>query len=62
MPARAYKSSHPEVFCKKDVLRNFVFLLYTGPLALKSIIDKNLYQHFMTLHVTMSILLNSSNE
>ena len=37
-------------------------LLCTGPLALKSVIDKDLYQHFLTLHVSMSILLNSCNE
>ena len=38
------------------------FVLYTGPLVLKSVIDKDLYQHFLTLHVSMSILLNSCNE
>ena len=37
-------------------------LLCTGPLALTSVIDKDLYQHFLTLHVSMSILLNSCNE
>ena len=37
-------------------------LLCTGPLALKSVIDKDLYQHFLTLHVSISILLNSCNE
>ena len=38
------------------------FVLYTGPLALKSVIDKDLYQHFLTLHASMSILLNSCNQ
>ena len=30
-------------------------VLYTGPLALKSVTDKDLYQHFLALHVSMSI-------
>ena len=38
------------------------FVLHTGPFALKSVIDKYLYQHFLTLYVSMSILLNSCNE
>ena len=36
------------------------YVLYTGPWALKSVIDKDLYQHFLTLHVSMSILLSSA--
>ena len=38
------------------------YVLYTDPLALKSVIDKDLYQHFLTLHISMSILLSSCNE
>lgn len=33
-----------------------LLLLYTGPLAFKSLIKKNVYVHFMTLHVIMRIL------
>ena len=38
------------------------FVLYTGPLTLKSVIDKDLYLHFLTLNVSMSIMLNSCNK
>lgn len=31
-------------------------LLYTGPIAFKSILKKNVYTHFMTLHVIVRIL------
>lgn len=33
-----------------------LILLYTGPLAFKSVLKKNLYIHFMTLHVIIRIL------
>ncbi|XP_011698579.1 PREDICTED: uncharacterized protein LOC105456325 [Wasmannia auropunctata] len=33
-----------------------LILLYTGPLAFKSILKKNVYIHFMTLHVIVRIL------
>lgn len=32
------------------------FILYTGPLVLKNIISNDLYEHFMSLHVAISIL------
>lgn len=34
------------------------FLLYTGPLALKNILPKQKYQHFLTLHIAVRILLS----
>ena len=34
------------------------FLLYTGPVVLKKILTKELYTHFLKLHVAMRILLN----
>lgn len=33
-----------------------LILLYTGPLAFKSVLNKNIYIHFMTLHVIIRIL------
>ena len=38
------------------------FLLYTGPVALKGILHKKAYIHFMTLSVALSILLNCDEE
>ena len=35
-------------------------LLYTGPLVFKSVLSKEFYQHFLALHVAISILLNKS--
>lgn len=37
------------------------FLLYLGPIALKGILDQEKYNNFMTLHVALSILLNSKS-
>ena len=37
-------------------------LLYTGPLVFKGIFHKDHYQHFLALHVAMSILLNENDE
>lgn len=34
------------------------FLLYSGPVVLKNIIEKNLYEHFLTLHAAVTILIN----
>jgi len=34
------------------------FLLYTGPIVLKGILDDALYEHFMMLHVAIKILVN----
>ncbi|XP_036138283.1 uncharacterized protein LOC118644257 [Monomorium pharaonis] len=34
------------------------FLLYLGPVVLKDILDKNMYNNFLTLHVAISILIN----
>ena len=38
------------------------FLLYTGPVVLRSVLPKPLYSHFLTLTVSMSILLESDTE
>jgi len=35
------------------------FLLYVGPIALKGVVNSNTYKHFLALHVSMLILLNS---
>lgn len=34
------------------------FLLYTGPVVSKGILDENLYNHFVILHTTVKILVN----
>ena len=36
------------------------FVLYTGPVVLKSVLDVAVYEHFLLLHVAMSILLCDS--
>lgn len=33
------------------------FLLYTGPIVLKSVLKQEIYEHFLTLHVAISILI-----
>ena len=38
------------------------FLLYTGPIVLKKVLTKDMYEHFLCLSVGMSILLESDNE
>ncbi|XP_060577087.1 uncharacterized protein LOC132734366 isoform X2 [Ruditapes philippinarum] len=38
------------------------FLLYTGPVVLRKIISKQMYEHFLSLTVAISILLNSEDE
>nr|XP_047128984.1 uncharacterized protein LOC124809195 isoform X3 [Hydra vulgaris] len=37
------------------------YILYTGPLVLKGVVSKEIYNHFLTLHVAMVILLNEDN-
>ena len=37
------------------------FLLYTGPLVLRTVVSERLYKHFLTLTVAMSILLESDD-
>jgi len=37
------------------------FLLYTGPVILKRVLPEELYQHFMCLSVSVSILLSSNS-
>lgn len=32
------------------------FLLYTGPVVLRSVVSEEFYGHFLILHVAMSIL------
>ena len=34
------------------------FLLYSGPVALKGIIDEEMYDNFITLHIAISLLTN----
>lgn len=36
------------------------FLFYTGPVALKNVLNRDKYLNFMTLHVAMTILSNSN--
>ena len=38
------------------------FLLYNGPLVLKSIVSSQIYNHFVALSVGVAILLNSDDE
>ncbi|XP_063419233.1 uncharacterized protein LOC134702069 isoform X1 [Mytilus trossulus] len=38
------------------------FLLYTGPLVLRSVVPERLFKHFLTLTVAMSILLEPSDD
>ncbi|CAI6367351.1 unnamed protein product [Macrosiphum euphorbiae] len=37
------------------------FILYTGPVVLKSIISPECYEHFLCLHVSMTVLLSPSH-
>ncbi|KAG1698564.1 hypothetical protein GQR58_005730 [Nymphon striatum] len=38
------------------------FLLYSGPIVLKSVVTSRLYKHFLTLTVAISILLDSNDD
>jgi hypothetical protein len=38
------------------------FLLYTGPIVLRSVVTKELYEHFLTLVVAISFLLSSNDD
>ena len=38
------------------------FLLYLGPIFLKGIVSESMYEHFLRLHIALSILLNDSKE
>ena len=38
------------------------FLLYTGPIVLKDILSRKAYTHFMSLSVSVSILLDENND
>lgn len=38
------------------------FLLYTGPVVLRSVVSDEFYRHFIALSVAMSILLDSNDE
>lgn len=38
------------------------FLLYSGPVVLKKVVSKKLYEHFLALAVAVSILLDSNDE
>jgi len=37
------------------------FLLYTGPVVLKNVLEPNLYKHFLSLSVSISIMLMQNN-
>lgn len=37
------------------------FMLYTGPIALKGVLDKKLYQHFLLFHTAMYIFCSDSS-
>jgi len=38
------------------------FLLYTGPVVLKPVLEPNLYKHFLSLSVSISIMLMQDND
>ena len=38
------------------------FLLYTGPIALRGVVSKELYEHFLTLSIAMNILLQDDDD
>ena len=38
------------------------FLLYTGPVVLRNVVSKDLYQHFLCLSIAISILLDSDHD
>ena len=38
------------------------FLLYTGPVVLRNVVSKEVYEHFLTLSVAVSILLDTDDE
>ncbi|CAI6370637.1 unnamed protein product [Macrosiphum euphorbiae] len=38
------------------------FLLYTGPVVLKDILNEECYQNFLSLHISMRILLSDNNQ
>lgn len=38
------------------------FLLYTGPVVLKKVVSKNVYQHFLSLSVAISIMVDSNTD
>ena len=38
------------------------FLLYTGPVVLKKVVSKSVYQHFLSLSVAISIMVDSNTD
>ena len=38
------------------------FLLYTGPLTLRGVVSSDMYIHFLSLTVSLSILLNEDDD
>lgn len=38
------------------------FLLYTGPVVLKDIVSKDLYQHFLAFSISISFMLDQDKE
>ncbi|XP_026481608.1 uncharacterized protein LOC113388447 [Ctenocephalides felis] len=63
---RGMRNNIPVEFCRRPRSLRFLnswkateyrqFLLYTGPIVLKSIISKDFYNNFLTLHVAIRIL------
>ncbi|EFN75022.1 hypothetical protein EAG_08081, partial [Camponotus floridanus] len=62
------RSSVPKEFSRRPRSLNEVaywkatefrqFLLYTGPIVLKTVLNRDIYTHFLTLHVAVSILIS----
>lgn len=63
-----FRSAVPKEFSRRSRSLNEVaywkatefrqFLLYTGPIALKRVLNRDVYTHFLTLHVAVSILIS----
>lgn len=54
--SRRPRSLNEVVYWKATEFRQF--LLYTGPIVLKTFLNKDIYTHFLTLHVATSILIS----
>lgn len=54
--SRQPRSLHKVAYWKATEFRQF--LLYTGPIVLKTVLKGDIYTHFLTLHVAISILIS----